>query len=88
MYFLVNDFITSWIGEKFILGNGIVILMLVNVFISVIRIPCDIFKNATGFFGDVYYPLLEGVVNLFFPRSWLFILVFPVLLLARLYLMY
>lgn len=51
MYFLVNDFITSWIGEKFILGNGIVILMLVNVFISVIRIPCDIFKNATGFLG-------------------------------------
>ncbi|EHP3009008.1 hypothetical protein KOJ75_004697, partial [Salmonella enterica] len=48
MYFLVNDFITNWIGEKFILGNGIVILMLVNVFISVIRIPCDIFKNATG----------------------------------------
>ncbi|EAN6781952.1 hypothetical protein EJ795_22975, partial [Salmonella enterica] len=43
MYFLVNDFITNWIGEKFILGNGIVILMLVNVFISVIRIPCDIF---------------------------------------------
>ncbi|ECB7399507.1 hypothetical protein IRW89_004321, partial [Salmonella enterica subsp. enterica serovar Mbandaka] len=77
MYFLVNDFITNWIGEKFILGNGIVILMLVNVFISVIRIPCDIFKNATGFFGDVYYPLLEGGSNLFFSALLAFYIGLP-----------
>lgn len=66
MYFLVNDFIANWIGVKFILSNDLVILMLINVFISVMRIPCDIFKNATGLFGDVYYPLLEGMINLFF----------------------
>lgn len=66
MYFLVNAFITNWIGAAFTLNKGLVILMLINVFISVIRIPCDIFKNATGFFGDVYYPLLEGIINLFF----------------------
>ncbi|ENG1659650.1 hypothetical protein ABM932_005296, partial [Escherichia coli] len=36
----------------------------VNVFISVVRVPSDILKNASGHFGDIYYPLLEGVLNI------------------------
>lgn len=66
MFFLVNDFILQWIGARYILSNYVVFLMLINVFISVIRIPTDIFKNASGLFGDIYYPLFEGLINLFF----------------------
>ena len=66
MFFLVNDFILQWIGAKYVLSNYVVFLMLINVFVSVIRIPTDIFKNASGLFGDIYYPLFEGLINLVF----------------------
>ncbi|HGU0514036.1 TPA: O75 family O-antigen flippase, partial [Escherichia coli] len=64
MFFLVNDFIAKWIGVNYTLSNTLVALMIVNVFISVVRVPSDILKNASGHFGDIYYPLLEGVLNI------------------------
>lgn len=64
IYYLINGFILNWLGQDYLLPQTVVFLMLVNVYISILRIPCDIFKNATGIFNDIHFPLLEGGINL------------------------
>ncbi|EFE7783041.1 MULTISPECIES: lipopolysaccharide biosynthesis protein [Enterobacteriaceae] len=63
-YFLIDDFIINWIGREYIVPETVLCLMLFNVFVSIFRVPCDIIKNASGFFGDIHLPIIEGVINL------------------------
>lgn len=64
MLFL-NPFITFWIGENFIMSEVIVLLIVINFYISGMRIVTVIFKEAYGlFWSDRYRSLLEAVVNL------------------------
>lgn len=64
IYCLIDSFIINWLGQSYVLPQQVVLLMLANVYISILRIPCDIFKNATGVFNDIHFPLLEGGINL------------------------
>tara|TARA_R110002096_G_scaffold395427_1_gene590892 strand:+ start:194 stop:1720 length:1527 start_codon:yes stop_codon:yes gene_type:complete len=64
LYYLMDSFITLWLGEKYILGNSILLLMLANLFMSQIRIPIDNFKQAYGLFADTWAPIAEVILNL------------------------
>ncbi|MCK7591028.1 hypothetical protein M0G43_10625 [Subsaxibacter sp. CAU 1640] len=64
IYFLISPFIVLWIGEEYVLGRLIVILMIGNFFISLVRSPVQYFQNAYGLFSDTWAPALEIVVNL------------------------
>lgn len=61
---LINSFIYLWIGKEYLLGTITVILIMINLFIIIIRIMTDIFKNGCGFFSDIHLPILEGIINL------------------------
>lgn len=65
-YYLTNPFIRIWLGdgEKFIIDNLLFILILANIYISVIRRVNELFLNAHGLFNDVWAPWSEAVVNL------------------------
>lgn len=65
-YYLTNPFIRIWLGdgEKFIIDNILFILILSNIYISVIRRVNELFLNAHGLFNDVWAPWSEAVVNL------------------------
>lgn len=62
--FLVQPFITLWLGEKYILDENVLILFLINMFILQIRVPVDHFKDAYGLFQDVWAPVIQSVINL------------------------
>lgn len=64
IYYLISPFIILWIGERYILSEIIVILMIGNFFISLIRSPVQHFQNAYGLFSDTWAPALEIVLNL------------------------
>ena len=64
IYYLISPFITLWVGEKYILDEFIVILMICNFFISIIRSPVQHFQNAYGLFSDTWAPALEIILNL------------------------
>ncbi len=74
LYFLIHIFIQLWIGDKYLLENSIIILMIVNLFISLIRLPLDSFITAYGLFKDTWAPIAEIVINvvisIFFGSIW------------------
>lgn len=64
LYLFVSPFITIWIGEKYLLGDTTLILMLVTMFLRLTRSVTDSFNHAYQLFGDVWAPVVEGIINL------------------------
>lgn len=62
---LFQDFITLWIGEKYLLSIEIVTIIVVNFYISCIRDSLKIFRETLGVFNKVKYVMLaNAAVNL------------------------
>jgi hypothetical protein len=64
LYLFMSPFITIWIGEKYVLGDTTLILMLITMFLRLTRSVTDSFNHAYQLFGDVWAPVVEGVINL------------------------
>lgn len=65
VYFCINDFITVWLGEKYLLSNACVIVISLNLFFSCIMQPIRTVKSATGlYYVDRFVPVLQAVINL------------------------
>ncbi len=63
--FLLNPFISWWLGDEYVLNLGIVILLMINLFISQTRQFVDSFNHAHGLYGDTWAAWAEGFLNLF-----------------------
>ncbi|TYA71869.1 lipopolysaccharide biosynthesis protein [Seonamhaeicola marinus] len=74
IFYLLEPFISVWLGEKYVLNRFVLILMVINFLISQIRVPVENFKNAYGLFSDTWAPAVEIIVNLgislVFGRLW------------------
>ena len=64
LYITITPFITLWIGEKYILSNTTLLLLVVGMFIRMTRSVVDSFKNAYQLFSDVWSPIAEACINL------------------------
>ena len=64
MFMMMDDFIALWIGSKYILGNRILILFLVNFFIRQQTGIVEMFINGFGLFSDIYAPAAESLIFL------------------------
>ena len=64
IYYLISPFIILWVGEKYILSDAIILLMIGNFFISLVRSPVQHFQNAYGLFSDTWAPGVEIILNL------------------------
>ncbi|MCR5246445.1 MAG: sugar transporter [Paludibacteraceae bacterium] len=64
LYISIAPFITLWIGEKYVLSNTTLILLIVGMFIRMTRSVVDSFKNAYQLFADVWSPIAEACINL------------------------
>lgn len=62
-YYVMDDFITVWIGEKYLLSHTTWFLMLLILFINTVRLTVEGFVNAHGLYGDIYAPLIEAGLN-------------------------
>lgn len=62
-YKLINSFIGLWIGNEFVLPKLTVFLIMINLFIRSFRTITDTFKEGSGFFDDIYLPILEAIIN-------------------------
>jgi O-antigen/teichoic acid export membrane protein len=66
-FILSKDFITLWLGNKYVLNNFIVLVISVNFFLNGMRKTSLMFKDAMGLFWyDRYKPIAESVLNLVF----------------------
>lgn len=64
LYISIEPFITWWIGEKYVLSNTTLILLVISMFIRMTRSVVDSFKNAYQLFADVWSPIAEAAINL------------------------
>lgn len=64
LYISIAPFISLWIGEKYVLSNTTLLLLVVGMFIRMTRSVVDSFKNAYQLFGDVWSPIAEASINL------------------------
>ena len=64
MIHLLNSFIILWLGEKYILENTILNLMIINYFIMGTRGTVDNFNFAYGHYADVWAAWTEVGINL------------------------
>ncbi|WP_412324315.1 lipopolysaccharide biosynthesis protein [Fusobacterium varium] len=62
-YYLINEFVSLWLGRSYILPNTTVLLICINLFIRCFRGVTDIFKDGSGFFDDIHLPIAESTIN-------------------------
>jgi len=64
IYFLSHQFIALWLGEKYILGQFLLILLIIDQSIYITRLTVDHYINGFGIFRDVWAPMAEGAINI------------------------
>lgn len=62
LYFLIEPFITLWLGPQYIIGQDILILILADVFISHFRGVTDQFLYGYGLFKDTWAAIAQTVI--------------------------
>ena len=62
---LINPFINLWVGEGFGLDKWVVIIIVLNFYLSGIRKTALTFRDALGLYWyDRYKPIIESIINL------------------------
>lgn len=64
IYMLIDPFVALWLGEQYLLDDIVLLLIVVNVFISYTRGGVMQFNYGYGLFWDVWAPIAEVVINL------------------------
>ena len=65
IFVLMNPFISLWLCNQYIFTKDIVALMTLNFYLTLMRRPAQVFKDAMGlFWNDRYKPLAEAIINI------------------------
>lgn len=62
---LINPFIELWLGKEYLLNTSIVMIIIINFYLTGMRKSVLTFKEALGIFWyDRYKPIFESIINL------------------------
>jgi O-antigen/teichoic acid export membrane protein len=62
---LIDPFIKIWIGPSYIMSYKLLIILIINFYVTGMRASVNLIKNAGGaYFQDRYAPIIESVINL------------------------
>lgn len=65
LYNTLNQFITIWVGKKYLLDNVTFNIILINLYFSAMRGSVEQFQSGSGnFYQDRYAPICEASINL------------------------
>ncbi len=64
LYMLADSFISLWLGKQYILPHIVLVLIVINVFISYTRGGVTQFLYGYGLFYDVWASIAEIIINL------------------------
>ncbi|WP_179319864.1 lipopolysaccharide biosynthesis protein [Winogradskyella helgolandensis] len=64
LYYTLDHLILLWLGEKYVLSKIILILFIVNFFMTQITATINRFKNAYGLYSDIWAAISEALINL------------------------
>ncbi len=62
---LVNDFISLWLGEKFVLSTGLTFIIGLNMYLGCVLQPLWSYREATGLYRKTKWAMLScGILNI------------------------
>lgn len=64
VFTLIEPFISIWLGEKYLLSDTVLFLIIINLFISYTRGGVIQFIEGYGLFYDVWAAIVEIIINL------------------------
>lgn len=77
-YILLEDFIIMWIGKEYVLPKVILILLIYDLYISIIYAPCFDYLNAAGLFKqEKYVMIIASIMNIISSILLTYIIGFP-----------
>ena len=70
-YVLINQFISVWLGNEFILSKDVVVAILLNLYLTCVLQPVWIYREATGIYLKTkYVMLITAMLNLGLSIWW------------------
>ena len=63
IYFLIQPFITVWLGSQYLLSHAVLILVLINQATNMNRCTVDSFLSGNGQYQDIWSPVGEGIMT-------------------------
>lgn len=61
---LVQSFISLWLGDNYLLSSGVLLIVVLNYYLSGMRQTCIVYNTTLGlFWNDRYKPLFEAAIN-------------------------
>ncbi|MGL4852005.1 MAG: lipopolysaccharide biosynthesis protein [Phocaeicola sp.] len=66
LYFLLEPFITLWLGPEYLLANSTLVLLVAYLYIQQSRGAVDMFNHAYGLYGDTWSAWVELILNIGF----------------------
>lgn len=67
LYNAIDQVIELWLGNRFLLDKSVLIVLLLNFYITAMRLCVDKFKESAGlYYEDRYAPIAESIINLVF----------------------
>lgn len=64
LYAITPQFISVWLGTKYILPQSTLMLMIAIMYVTVTRNTIDSYLFAYGMFQDIWAPIVEAVLNI------------------------
>lgn len=64
IFYFIQPFIFLWLGEKYLLSETVLILMILVMYISITRGIVDMFNSGYGHYADTWSAWVEGSLNL------------------------
>lgn len=66
-YNMSNQFISMWIGDRYIIEPAVLLVIIINFYITSMRVSISKFQDASGLYEkDKYAPICEAGLNLMF----------------------
>lgn len=67
LLYLIQPFISIWIGKKYLLSESIVIILIISYFLTSFRTVFGIYRDSNGTWShDKWIPIVEAIANIIF----------------------
>lgn len=67
LYLLLNDFVTIWLGEKYLLSDLVVASIVLHFYVNGVQFSSFTYRQTGGLFREYkYFPILAAVINIVF----------------------
>ena len=67
---IMNNFISIWIGERYLLPIGVLVALSISMYLTLTRSTINSFKEAAGIFHeDRFIPIVESIGNIVFSLT-------------------